>query len=448
MTSTPYDSPIYKNQYGTEEMRQVFSEKNQIQTWLDIWSALAQAEAESSIIPEKAAREIKEQSSVEKFDMDVIRTEIAKTSHPLMPQIRYLSSIVSPDAARWIHWGATTQDLLDTSLVLQFKQATKLIIKNAEEIQSKLLVKAKKYRNLVMAGRTNTQQAVPITLGYKFAVWADELGRDIKSLKCFYDHDFVGQFGGAAGSIASLGDKGIEVRNRMCELLNLNSPTITWHVARDRFAKLASYNAILAGTIGKIALSIMELQRTEIGELEEGFTLGKISSSTMPQKRNPMICDVIVSNCHEVQNSSQMALSAMFVVDERDVTWSTEQSYFGRIFLLLSAALKKLSSVCNTMIVHEDRIKDNLNMTNGAIVSERIMLVLGEKLGRQPAHEVVYEDAQDSFNNHKHLLDVLSEDKRITAVMSKEEIKELLNPQNYIGVCQKEVDDVLRKWSN
>lgn len=447
MASTPYDSPIYKDTFSTEEMRQVFSETNQIQTWLDTWTALAKAEAKNSIIPQKAADEIASEAKVEKFNMDEIRKQIAKTSHPLMPQIRYLSSVISPDAAKWVHWGATTQDIIDTGLMLQFKEAEKIVIRDAKSIQKKMIAKAKKYRDLVMAGRTNTQQAVPITLGYKFAVWVDELGRDIERLEHFYETGFVGELGGAAGSIASLGDKGIAVRNCMCEFLNLNAPTITWHVSRDRLAELASINAILAGTIGKMGLEIMELQRTEIGELEEGFTLGKISSSTMPQKRNPMICDTIVSNAHEIQNSAQLSFPAMFVTNERDVTWSTEQSYFGRIFLLLSAILKKMDGVCDTMIVHEDRIKENLAMSNGAIVSERVMLVLGEKLGRNQAHEVVYEDAQKSFNEHLHLYDVLSSDVRVTSEMSKDEIKELLDPNNYIGVCQQEVDDVIKKWA-
>lgn len=446
MSSTPYDSLIYEDQYGTEEMRKIFSETNQIQTWLDTWTALAKAEAKNGIIPQKAADEIAEEAKVDKFDMNEIRRQIKKTSHPLMPQIRYLSSVISSDAAKWVHWGATTQDILDTGLILQFKQAEAIVIRDAKSIQKKIAKKAKKYRNLVMAGRTNTQQAVPITLGYKFAVWVDELGRDIKRIEQFCQNSFVGELGGAAGSLASLGDKGILVRNDMCKYLNLNNPTITWHVSRDRLADLASINAILAGTIGKMGLEIMELQRTEIGEIEEGFKLGKISSSTMPQKRNPMICDTIVSNAHELQNSAQLAFSAMFVTNERDVTWSTEQSYFGRIFLLLSAILNKMDGVCDSMIIHEDRIKENLAMTHGAIVSERIMLVLGEKLGRQPAHEIIYEDAQKAFTNHKQLYNVLSEDNRVTSKITKEELKELLDPSHYIGVCQQEVDDVINKW--
>lgn len=446
MASSPIDSAIFKNQFGTEEMRAIFSDESQIQSWLDTWGALAKAEAKNGVIPESAAEEITQKAQVKDFNMDEIRREIEKTSHPLMPQIRYLTKLVSPEAGKWIHWGATTQDILDTGLMLQMKKAQTLLLKQSKELLSKLLDKAEKYKNLTMAGRTNTQQAVPITLGYKFAVWADELGREIKQIETFSKDSFVGELGGAAGSLASLDGKGIQIRNDMCDFLGLSKPEISWHVARDRFATFASLNVILAGTVGQIANQIMLLQRNEIGEVEEGFKMGKISSSTMPQKRNPMICDQIMQDVHLAQNEVAIVFPAMILEDERDVKYYAENNYLSEICLYISAALKKMNRIMDQMIVHEDKIQENLGLTHGLIVSERVMLVLGEKLGRQVAHTVLYEDSQNAISKHRHLLDILNEDERVTDVIDKDELIELLKPENYVGQCSQMVDDVEKKW--
>lgn len=447
MASNPIDSEIFKDQYGTEEMRKIFSDSEQIQSWLDTWVALAQAEAKAGIVPQSAANEIKEKAHYEDFDTEEIRNEIKKTSHPLMPQIRYLTKLVSPEAGRWIHWGATTQDIIDTGLMLQTKKAQELILKQSKTLLKKLLSYAKQYRSLVIAGRTNTQQAVPITLGYKFAVWADQIGREIQQIENYIPTGFVGELGGAAGSLASLNGKGQEVRDEMCHLLGLSSPTISWHVARDRFATIASLNVILVGTVGEIANQIMLSGRNEIGEMMEGFKLGKISSSTMPQKRNPMICDTIMQNVHLAQNEVSIVYPAMILEDERDVRYYAEENYISEIFLYISAAIAKMNTVLDQLEINTEQITKNLNLTHGLIVSERVMLYLGEKLGRQVAHQVLYEDAQLAISQNKHLLSILKDDERIKDNIDNNTLEALLKPENYIGECEQMVDQVINKWS-
>lgn len=448
MASSLIDSELFKDQYSTEEMRNVFSEQSQIQSWLDCWVALAKAEAKNGVIPQEAADEISEKADATNIDMDYVRKGFKETSHPLMPQIRAFTKLCSPKAGGYIHWGATTQDITDTGLILQLRNAQDILEKQLETLLKKTLVKAEKYKYLPEAGRTHAQHAVPITLGYKFAIWADEIGRDIQRLKHDRKYYFVGNFGGAAGTLASLFDKGIAVRDDFCKNLNLKIPEITWHISRDRLANFASDIAIAAATIGKIANEIINLQRTEIEEIEEGFQMGKVGSSTMPQKRNPMICENIYANVRLIKNDAGLGFECMEQEHERDMSfWQTEWKYLSEMCLIFSSVIKMMNQVMDQMIVHQDNIKRNLNMTNGLIVSERVMLDLGHYIGRQNAHEVIYEDAQKAFTDNVKFLDVLKQDKRVSKDVDKETLEKMLDPAQYIGSCVEMVDNVIKKWS-
>lgn len=447
MASNLIDSQIFKDQYSTPEMRAIFTERAQIQSWLDCWVALAKAEAKNGVIPQRAANEIEKKADAKNIDMDVVREGFKKTSHPLMPQIRAFAKICSPEAGGYIHWGATTQDITDTGMILQLRNGQNLIEKQMGHLLTQILAKAEKYKQLPMAGRTHAQHAVPITLGYKFAIWGDELGRDLQRLQHDRKEYFVGQLGGAAGDLDSLFEKGVAIRNDFCKNLQLDIPAITWHVSRDRLANFSSDIAIVAGTIGKMANEVINLQRTELEEVEEGFQMGKIGSSTMPQKRNPMICENIYANVRLVQNNAALGMASMIQEHERDMTfWQTEWQYLSEMCLILSAALKMMSQVMDQMIIHEENIKHNLNMTNGLIVSERVMLDLGRYIGRQNAHEVIYEDAQESFNNNRLFLEVLLEDERVTKSVDKVTLKKMLDPAKYIGSCVQMVNEVESKW--
>lgn len=447
MASSVIDSELFKDQYGTEAMRAVFSEETQIQKWLDAWAALAQAEAKEGLVPEAAAKEIKEKAVFSNIDMDEVREGFAKTSHPLMPQIKSFTKSLSPEAGGFVHWGATTQDITDTGLVLQLKDAQAILVKQIQEVLTDCLKQAKKYQNLVMAGRTHAQHAVPITLGYKIAIWANEFGNHLERIQQGQKRYLMGELAGAAGTLASFGDKGLAIQNDYCQLLGLETPTITWHVSRDGFAEFSGILSMVAGTVGKIANEIINLQRTEIGEVEEGFSMGKIGSSTMPQKRNPMICENIYSTTRLVQTNATLGFTSMVQEHERDMSfWQSDWSYLPQICINLSGALKMLHTVLNQMIVHEDNIKRNLAETKGMIVSERVMLELGHYLGRQVAHEVIYENCMKAFDEDKPLLDLLLQDKRVTEDVDEPTLRDILDPEKYSGSSAELVNRVLAKY--
>lgn len=448
MASFVIDSKMFKDQYGTEEMRNVFSDENLVEKWLDSWAALAEAEAEIGMIPEAAAKEIREKAKHENIDLDAIREGFLKTSHPLMPQIRLFEKACSKEAGGWIHWGATTQDIMDTAVVLQMKEAQVIIERQVRELLDTALERAKQYRTLVMAGRTHGQHALPITLGYKIAIWADELGRHLERLEAGKKRYLVGQLAGAAGTMASLHGDGFEVQERMFRILDLEVPTTTWHIARDGFAEFASIIAMISGTVGKIANEIINLMRTEICEIEESFDMGKVGSSTMPHKRNPMVCENITATVRVVQANAMLAFPAMIQEHERDMTfWQTEWSYIPQICIMLSGAMAQMQVILEHMIVHEDNIKRNLMFTKGLIVSENIMLVLGKFLGRQDSHDVIYEASMKAFDEDRPLEEILLEDERVTSKIDPQIIHDTLDPMNYIGDCPEFVDRAVKKWS-
>lgn len=449
MNSFIIDSTLFKDQVGTEEMRAVFSDEQMMQNWLDSWAALAEAEAEVGIVPKEAAEAIRSHAHYEEMDFEAVRKQMKVVDHPLMAQIEEFTRICGPKAGGWIHWGATTQDIMDTGVVLSLKKAYDIILRDTKVLLKEALEKAETYRNLPMAGRTHGQHAVPITMGYKFAIWADEFGRSLERLTEGKDRFLMGQLSGAAGSLASLGDKGLEVQKRFCRILGLAQPTITWHVERDGYGELASDLAVLAGTIGKIGNEIINLERTEIGEIEESDAKGRIGSSTMPQKRNPMTCENMVANVRVIQNDASLALQAMIQEHERDMTfWQTEWVYLPEMCILLAGTMDMMKSVFHSMVIHEDRVRENLYSTHGLIMAERCMLELGKTLGRLMAHDILHSACTTAFKEKRPLEAVLLEDKRVTEKLSRKEIEELLKPENYLGSCGAMVDRVAEKWKN
>nr|WP_263314778.1 adenylosuccinate lyase [Mammaliicoccus sp. Marseille-Q6498] len=449
MASGVIDSKLYGKLYSTEEMKSVFSDETLLQNWLDSWVALAEAEEELDVIPKGISNEIKEKADYKLFDMDVISKGISDTTHPLIVQIREFEKLVSPKAGGYIHWGATTQDIMDTAVVLQIKDAQQIILNQLEAFLKLLIELADKYKDIVMPGRTHGQHALPVTLGYKIAIWADEIGEHIERLKEGQKRYLLGSFGGAAGTLASLGEIGTEVKSLFCRNLGLNEPTITWHVQRSGFAEFSNIIAMISSTVGKIANEIINLQRSEIGEIEEGHVDGQIGSSTMPHKRNPMVCEYVVGLTRLVQRNATLGLDAMVQEHERDMTfWTTEWSYIPQICIYASSQLDKMYKVLNNMIIHEDKMERNLYLLKGLIVSESLMLELGKHIGRQTAHDVIYEISMAAFEHDEKLLNVATKNKTIMEHLSEEKVKELLEPYSYIGLSQQFITKVKEKWTN
>lgn len=420
--------------FTTLRMKHIFSDANKIQKQMDCEAALAATEAELGIIPHTAAEEIIKKSQVKNIDMATLRADILRTGHPFVALVHAYKKICDNNAGEYVHWGATTQDILDTAVALQLKEAYTLIRVSCEELYKILAEQAIRYKNLVMVGRTNGQHAMPITLGYKIAVWGFELREDMDRLQDMEKRIFKGQFGGAVGTLASLGDKGLEVQEGFLTRLGLYIPAIAWSSSRNHYAELVSNLAILAATLGKIGTEVYALQKSEIGELEEAQGEGAIGSSTMPHKRNPFRAMELSTNAKLVRGFVDMMLGALETEHERDPrSASVENLIFEQVFSLLHASLERANDLMKNLIVYPQHMMRNLNALHGLIFSEAVMMTLGEKMGRQSAHALVHDLSMKAFTTERPLIDLLKGEKRVMEFLTEEEIDILMQPDHYTG---------------
>lgn len=441
MGSQVIDSALFCDQFGTLEMRRVFGDESLLQKWLDVEAALARAEARLGLIPAAAAEEISRQARAERLDMAEIKRLFDETGHPIVPVIRLLERACAGDAGQYIHWGATTQDIMDTATVLQLKDAYGLIHGDLWRLEGILLDLAAANRDVLIPGRTHGQHALPATFGYKVAVWAGEVRRHLERLEGCRDRVLVGQFGGAVGTLASVGQQGLEIQRLMMADLGLGVPDITWHVARDRLAELVSILAMVAATLHKIANEIATLQKTELAEVEEPFHWGKVGSSTMPHKRNPMICESICGLGHLVREIVPLALVAMVQEHERDMgPMVVEWEFVPRVCIYTHAMVVHSARVLAGLHLYPQRMAANVDMLGGLILSEAIMLELGRSIGRQRAHDVVYEATMAAYEARRPLAEVLAEDARIREHLTPAQIAKLLDPASYLGLAGTFVD--------
>src|SRR5690625_4517923 len=438
------DSALYKDLYGDNEIRECFSDENLLKQWLAVEVALAKAQAELGIIPESAYEEINKKADIRNFDMTEIRIGIKDTSHPLISFIRMFEDNCEDGLGEFVHFGATTQDIMDTGLILQLKQGYNFIYKQLEELTSVLKIKTKEYRSVPMAGRTHGQHALPITLGFKLATWLSEINRHRDRLDEVYDRVFVGQLGGAVGTLASLNKDGIKVQKRVMEILDLQTPDITWHSSRDNIVELASVYAKIAGTIGKIANEFINLQRTEISELGEGFVNGKVGSSTMPHKRNPMICEYVVGLSRLVRLQMPVVYDVLVQEHERDMgLWLVEWEVWPEISIYTSKMITEITEVLKNMTVNRENMVDNLNLTGGLIVSEHMMFVLAPFVGKQTAHDIVYEVCMNAYEKKVNLAEEFYNHKIVKEHLTKTDIEKALQPDQYLGLSEDFTDVVL-----
>lgn len=438
------DSIFFKDLYGSAEMRAVFDDLTLLQKWLDYEAALARAEAALGLVPAEAAAEITRKARAELMDTAAIKQGVDKTVHPLVSLIWQLSEHCEGEAGRYVHWGATTQDVMDTALVLQVKDAYPLFESALEQLTQAAAALARQYRDTVMAGRTHGQQALPITFGFKAAVWVSELKRHSIRLASCKPRVLTGEFGGAVGTLASVTEQGLAINAGLMAELGLNVPEIAWHTARDNFAEFATVLTMVAATLGKIAHEIIDLQKLEFGEVEEPFEMGKVGSSTMPQKRNPMICEAILALARLARTQATTAVDAMLHEHERD--WSSfqmEWAYIPELCVMVHGALQLTTRVLSGLIVYPDNMARNLDVTRGSLLAERVMLVLGKFVGRQHAHDIIYEAAMESFEQRLSFADVLKRNPDVTAHLGSETIDSLLDPAQYTGLAAVYVDRVL-----
>jgi adenylosuccinate lyase len=409
--------------------------------WLDVEAALARAEAELGIIPRDHAQEISRKARVELIDLAEMKRQLDATKHPIVPLIRVLQRVCEPAAGESIHWGATTQDIMDTGLVLQLKASNAIVVRDLEQIAGLLGDLARRHRDTVQAGRTHGQQALPITFGYKVAVWLAEVRRHLTRLEQMAPRVFRGQFAGAVGTLASIGAQGFRLQELMFADLGLALPDVTWHTARDGIAELVCVYAMIGGTLAKIADEVITLQRTEIAEVEEPFHMGKIGSSTMPHKRNPPTCEGVVALGRMLQAQVAPALAGMLSANERDKRGNlAEAAFLSDACCLLSGMLASIQKVLGGLHVYPEHMAQNLDRLHGLLLSERVMLALGRKIGRQHAHEILYEVCMRAVEEGVSLKALLLKDARVAPHLPEAELDELLDPARYTGLAGEMVD--------
>jgi 3-carboxy-cis,cis-muconate cycloisomerase len=426
---TMLDSQIFQDQYGTPEMRSVFSDRALVEKWAGAEAALARAQATAGVIPGAAAEEISDASTrTGALRFEPMRVRLAATAHPLMPFLMSFDEIVGDEGSKYLHWGATTQDIMDTAVVLQMRDALQLITSHVDRFIRVLTSLAEVHATTPMAGRTHGQHAVPITFGLKMVNLATEMARHRERLRDAEDRLLVAQLGGAAGSLAAMGDKALEIRRLFCLELGLQEPTSSWHSARDRFAEYVFLLSIIAMTVGRAALEVIELQRTEIGELAEPSTPSSVGSSTMPQKLNPMISEVVLALARLQKPQMLRALDGMIQAHERDMsTWHTEWTCVAESSIVLSGALKQIEDVYGGLDVRTERMLLNLEASGDKIYAEAVMMELAVHLGRTRAHEVVSAVSRTSEEAGTPFIDELCSDPQVASALSRTEIESLMS---------------------
>ena len=446
MPSHASESLLYGASFSTPEFLTIFNDHARVQAWFDVEVALAKAQGQLGVIPQEAAQEIAQKAAVENVDVSEIGKGISATAHPIVPAIRALEEICDAGAGEYIHYGATTQDIMDTGLVLQVKKSWPIILRDLTGIQDALIKLAKEHRSTPMVGRTHGQQALPLTFGYKCAVWVDEIGRQIARFREAESRVLSGNITGAVGTMAAFGPKGREIQKIALDHLGLTVPNICWHSSRDRICELANLMTQISGSLGKIAREIYSLQQVEFGELAEPHHHGKVGSSTMPHKRNPAVVELAIGLSRLIRAQQVAITDAAFQEHERySALLRIELAAIPEMMIYSGALLSKMRTVLEKLEVYPKRMRSNLDMLGGLLLSEKVMLALGEKIGKQTAHEVVYEIAMDSFEKEIPFKDALNADKRVSNHLNSQKIGSLLDPVAYIGESEKIVDDVLSK---
>lgn len=445
MSSTVFDSALFRDMFGTAEMRAVFSDKALIQRYIDVEVALARAEARCGVIPAEAAEQIAALSTYESLDLALMQHETEIVGYPILPLVEQLSKTCG-EAGRYVHWGATTQDIMDTAVVLQVRAALALVERDIQAVRGLLAGLAQQYRDTPMAGRTHLQHALPITFGYKCAVWLSMFDRHAERLVELRPRVEVGQFAGAAGTLASLGDKGLEVQEALMAELGLGVPQATWHVARDGLAETLNFLGLVTGSLGKVALDVMMMMTSELGEVYEPFVKGRGASSTMPQKRNPISCELMYAAAKGVRQHAGLMLDAMIQDFERSTgPWQAEWIAIPEAFALSAASLGQAKFMLAGLEVRTERMRQNLDMTQGLIVAEAVMMGLAPALGRQVAHDVVYAACRMANDQRISLLDALLAQGAATAELDIEALERLTDPANYLGLAPQMVDIALAR---
>lgn len=444
-------SQLYASLFYQKDVTDIFSDSSLIKYMIQVEVALAQAQAQVGVIPQNAANTIAQvaEHALDKFDFSALAVAIGLAGNIAIPFVKQLTAIVKDideDASRYVHWGATSQDILDTACILQCRDALNIVEAQLQHCYTTALQQAKQYRHQVMIGRTWLQQALPITLGHKLARWASAFKRDLDRIQAMKSRVLTAQLGGAVGSLASLQDQGSLVVSAFAKQLNLTVPTSTWHGERDRIVEIASVLGMIVGNTGKMARDWSLMMQTEIAELFEPTAKGRGGSSTMPHKRNPVAAASVLAAANRVPALMSSIYQSMVQEHERSLgAWHAEWLAVPEIFQLCAGALSRTGEVLQGFEVNVEHMQQNLECTNGLIMAEAVMMALAPKIGRLNAHHLVEAACKTAVAQNQHLFDVVSQLDEVKGQFSQEEIRNIFKPENYLGNIQQQIDAVLKE---
>jgi 3-carboxy-cis,cis-muconate cycloisomerase len=446
MPATIIDSTIFGDIFSTAAMRRVWSDENRTQKYLDIEAALARVQARLGIIPQAAADEIVRHCTIDKIDMAKLKAQTERIGYPVLGVVSQLNALCRDRLGEYCHWGATTQDITDTATVLQIREALDLVEADLKAVSASLAELARKHRDTPMIGRSNLQQAVPVTFGYKMAGLLSAIERHRERLAQLRPRALVGEFAGAAGTLASLETGALETQEGLMEELGLDQPVIAWHTIRDSIAEVGAFLGLVGGTLGKLSMDVKLMMQTEVGEVYEPFAHGRGSSSTMPQKRNPISSCYIHAAISVVRQHAAALMDAMVADHERSTgPWEIEWIVLPEAFCLMSGALQQARSVVAGLEVDAVRMRANLDLTNGLVMSEAVMMGLGRYLGREYAHDLVYDLCREATQENRPLLDLLAAHPEIAKHVDRQKLAALCDPETYLGLSGVMVDRVLSR---
>ena len=428
-------------------VERIYSDISCVQAMLDFEAGLARAVSRSELIPSSAASVIGAKCRAELIDLSALARAAPSSGNLAIPLIKQLIALVareSADAARYVHWGATSQDVIDTGAVLQLRDALVPILADLDSLSGSLAELTESHRKTVLPARTWMQQALPTSFGFITAGWLDVLLRHRQRLLALQKSALVLQFGGAVGTLAALGDRGLQVAKFLAEDLHLELPAIPWHSHRDRIAEVAATFGILAGSLTKIARDISLHSQTEVQEMHEPSAEGRGGSSTMPHKRNPVTCVAVLGATLRVPALVSTMLAAMDQPQQRALgSWHAEWETLPEIVRLTAGGVHHLAAVAPLLTIDASRMRENLNVTRGLIFAEAVSMVLSEKLGRQVAHDRVEAACRRAQSEQRHLRDVLAAEKDFAGVLTSTELDRLFDPLNYLGAAGAFIDRVL-----
>jgi adenylosuccinate lyase len=427
------DSIVFGDSVGTADMRRIFSETEGFQRWLDVEVALARAQASMGMIPAEAAEIIAAKADAAQLDLEAVKASGKKTGHSLLGVLAEFRRLIAHDHGRYVHFGATTQDIIDTGTILSVKEAYGLVMERVANVMRLIGDLADKHATTVMVGRTHGNHALPITFGFKAAIWLSELSRQFERWQQARERVLVGNMTGAVGTFASWGEHGFAVQEKTMALLGLGVPETCWHSSRDRIAEIATLCAMLAGTASRIGHEVYNLCKTETRELIEP-SAGKIGSSTMPHKRNSIHSEWVMVLERHIRYNAALCLEAMSQENERDASrWKNEWIAVPETFVYLSGLLNHLTVLFAGLTVDDARMLDNTNMLRGMLLSERVMFLLEKHFPLPAAHEKVYGASVRAADNGTMLIDELMADPDVAAKCSRTDIEEMLDPARYLG---------------